>query len=154
MIIRKAVLADFEAAKALEKEVFQLHYSNRTDFFRYREEPLSFEKYSSMLNSDLVFLLAEEDGEVLGQAIGFRRGYKDHPVFNDVEWLEIDDISVREGHRSKGVGAALFEAMKTEAKAMGLNHIELTVWGFNANAHRFYEKMGMRSRIDRMELNI
>ena len=101
MMIRRAVRADYESAKNLEKEVFQLHYSNRKDFFRYREEPLTEERFAEMLDGKMIFLLAEEDGKVIGQAIAFERGYKDNPVFNDRSWLEIDDISVLDGHQSR-----------------------------------------------------
>ena len=151
MIIRQATIRDYEAAAALEQSVFQLHYENRKDFLRYRTEPLEKERFASMLEG-MTYLLAEEDGIILGQAIAYKRGYKDHPVFNDMEWLEIDDISVAPEAQGKGVGKALFEAMKQAALDMGLHHIELTVWAFNEKAKGFYEKMGMRSRIDRMEI--
>lgn len=153
MIIRQATPADYEDAAALEQAVFHLHYENRKDVFRYRAEPLEKERYLSMLEG-MTFLVAEEDGRLIGQAIAYKRGYKDHPVFNDMEWLEIDDISVLPEAQGKGVGKALFEAMKAEARNMDLTHIELTVWSFNEKARGFYEKMGMRSRIDRLEINI
>ena len=151
MIIRQATIRDYEAAAALEQSVFQLHYENRKDFLRYRTEPLEKERFASMLEG-MIYLLAEEDGIILGQAIAYKRGYKDHPVFNDMEWLEIDDISVAPEAQGKGIGKALFEAMKQTALDMGLHHIELTVWAFNEKAKGFYEKMGMRSRIDRIEI--
>lgn len=153
MIIRKATPADYEGAAALEQAVFRLHYENRKDFFRFRTEPLEKERYLSMLEG-MTFLVAEEDGKLIGQAIAYKRSYKDHPVFHDIEWLEIDDISVLPEVQGKGVGKALFEAMKTEAQNMGLTHMELTVWSFNEKARGFYEKMGMRSRIDRLEIHI
>lgn len=153
MIIRKATPADYEGAAALEQAVFRLHYENRKDFFRFRTEPLEKDRYLSMLEG-MTFLVAEEDGKLIGQAIAYKRSYKDHPVFHDIEWLEIDDISVLPETQGKGVGKALFEAMKTEAQNMGLHHIELCVWSFNETARGFYEKMGMRSRIDRLEIHI
>ncbi|MBR4875061.1 MAG: GNAT family N-acetyltransferase, partial [Clostridia bacterium] len=102
MIIRQATIRDYEAAAALEQSVFQLHYENRKDFLRYRTEPLEKERFASMLEG-MTYLLAEEDGIILGQAIAYKRGYKDHPVFNDMEWLEIDDISVAPEAQGKGV---------------------------------------------------
>jgi len=154
VIVRRATAADYEAAKELEQEILQLHYSNRKDFFRYREEALPLERFVSMIEGDCIFLLAEENSIVIGQAVALKRSFKDHPVFNDMEWLEIDDISVRSEAQGKGVGTALFNAIKAEARILGLKHIELTVWGFNKSARAFYEKMGMHSRIDRLELDI
>ncbi len=153
MIIRKAVLSDYEGAAALEQAVYLLHYNNRKDFLRYRTEPLPRDRYAEQLEHT-IYLVAEAEGRLLGQAIAYTRGYKDHPVFNDMEWLEIDDISVLPEAQGKGVGTALFEAMKQEALDRGLHHMELTVWAFNEKARGFYEKLGMRSRIDRMEIEI
>ena len=152
MIIRKATLADYEGAAALEQSVYLLHYENRKDFLRWRTEPLPRDRFAEQLEQ-VTYLVAEEEGRLLGQAIAYKRGYKDHPVFNDMEWLEIDDISVAPDAQGKGVGKTLFEAMKQEALGMGLHHIELTVWAFNQKAYGFYEKMGMRSRIDRLEID-
>ncbi len=152
MRIRKATPQDYEAACRLEQSVYLLHYNNRKDFLRWRAEPLPRERFESMLG-EMTYLVAEDEGVLLGQAIAFTRGYKDHPVFNDMEWLEIDDISVLPEAQGKGVGRALFEAMKQAALEIGLHHIELTVWAFNQKAYGFYEKMGMRSRIDRLEID-
>ena len=153
MIIRQATIDDYEAAAKLEQSVFQLHYENRKDFLRYRSTPLEKERFASMLNG-MTYLLAEENGVILGQAVAFKREYKDNPVFNDMEWLEIDDISVAPEAQGKGVGKALFAALKQTALEMGLHHMELTVWAFNEKARGFYEKMGMSSRIDRLEIEI
>lgn len=153
MIIRKATPADYTAVAALEQSVYLLHYENRKDFLRWRTDPLPLERYTSVLESGMLYLVAEEDGILLGQAVAYKREYKDHPVFNDMSWLEIDDISVASEAQGKGVGKALFEAMKNHALELGLHHMELTVWAFNKKAYGFYEKMGMRSRIDRLEID-
>ena len=154
MVIRKACPSDYEACAALEKEIFTLHYQRRPDFFRYRDTPLTRERFGALLGTDCVFLVAEEEGEVLGHSFAGIEGYHEHPGFVDRQWLEIDDIIVRDGSRGQGIGAALLEAMKEEACRLGLDHIELTVWGFNRDALEFYKKQGMRTRIQRMEMDL
>lgn len=155
MYIRPARIEDYPAAAALEQAVYDLHQAHRPDFFPRRAEAMTEARYRAMLDSDMLCLLAEnEDGRIIGQATALRRGYKDHPVFCDIEWLEIDDISVDPAFQGCGAGRALFEAMTDQARAMGLHRVELTVWAFNGAARGFYEKMGMRSRIDRLELEL
>lgn len=153
MNIRKARASDYAACARLEQDILALHQENRPDFFRKREVALTEERFLALLEQ-AVFLVAEEDGAVIGHAFAGQRGYDGHPGFNDIRWLEIDDIVVDAAHRGQGVGTALFRAMQAEAARAGFDHIELTVWGFNADALRFYEKLGMRCRIARMELQL
>jgi len=68
--------------------------------------------------------------------------------------IEIDDLCVDEKYRKKGIGKRLFEEVKTYSKENGINFIELMVWEFNENARKFYENMGMKIRINRMEYKI
>ncbi|MDD2649383.1 MAG: GNAT family N-acetyltransferase [Eubacteriales bacterium] len=152
--VRNATPSDCESARALEKEIFKLHRSNRPDMFRFRENSRTREQFEEMLSDNRLVLLAEEDGAVVGQVFAFIREIKNHPVFNDAKWLEIDEISIAEGKRNMGIGTMLFSALKNGTRDMGLNHIELTVWGFNDSAKAFYRKMGMQSGIDRLEMNI
>ena len=155
LCIRAATAADYPAMLALEKQVFGLHYQNRPDMFRWRDTPLEPERWEAMLrDSTYILLLAEEDGVAVGQAVAFERAFESHPVFCDRRWLEIDDICVAEGCRGRGVGTALFAELKRRALSRGLDHLELTVWAFNGDARRLYERLGLRSRIDRLEMDI
>ncbi|MBQ2692136.1 MAG: GNAT family N-acetyltransferase [Clostridia bacterium] len=152
--IRPASPEDFKAAAALEKEVFDLHHENRPDFFRDNDAPLTREGFLDKLENCIYLLAEDEKGSIVGQAVALIRGYKDHPVFRDRQWFEIDDISVASSARRMGVGKMLFEAMKREAGQRGFDHIELCVWSFNKEARAFYESLGMTSRIDRMEIEL
>ncbi|UYN93096.1 MAG: GNAT family N-acetyltransferase [Enhydrobacter sp.] len=51
--------------------------------------------------------------------------------------IELDDLAVRAGWRSRGVGHLL---------------LEVSVHGFNRDARRFYEKFGFAASIDRLML--
>ena len=68
--------------------------------------------------------------------------------------IEIDEMCINEQFRKKGIGKKLFEDVKNYAKEINANYIELMVWDFNQSAMKFYEKMGMKTRIKRMEYKI
>jgi len=69
-------------------------------------------------------------------------GYR---ITHDVFWgktLFIDDLVVRPDMRSSGIGNALLNAAKAEARAHGCDHIRLCSGLTREQAHRFYEQNG------------
>ena len=52
------------------------------------------------------------------------------------------DISVDQGHRGKGHGRALLDALHDAARALGATSMTLNVFGDNATAIRLYESSG------------
>jgi ribosomal protein S18 acetylase RimI-like enzyme len=58
--------------------------------------------------------------------------------------------SIIEGNEGK----KLFEEVKNYAKEINANFIELMVWDVNQDAKKFYENMGMKTRITRMEYKV
>ena len=81
---------------------------------------------------DGVVLIAEEEERAVGFTEGeFAKGH----VF-------VVDLYVREDARRRGIGAALLERVAEVARVRGLTHMELHVEERNANAVRFYERLG------------
>jgi ribosomal protein S18 acetylase RimI-like enzyme len=68
--------------------------------------------------------------------------------------IEIDDICIDQRCKKRGIGKLFFEEAKRLAKEINAKFIELMVWEFNQDAIRFYEKMGMETRMKRMEYKI
>jgi GNAT superfamily N-acetyltransferase len=58
--------------------------------------------------------------------------------------LLIDQISVHPSTRGKGVGAALMKQADALAKELNVQRIQLDSWGFNLNAHAFFEHLGFQ----------
>lgn len=58
----------------------------------------------------------------------------------------IDCFAVAEGTRRKGVGSALFDAVKEFGREQGCNTVQLGVDAENGGAIKFYEKMGLSPR--------
>ena len=55
---------------------------------------------------------------------------------------KLDDVSVKEDRRGKGVGTALVEQLKTQLRSEGVTRIDVAVHMDNPDARRFYEKTG------------
>ena len=55
---------------------------------------------------------------------------------------KLDDVSVKEGRRGKGVGTALVEQLKEQLRKESVTRIDVAVHLENPEARRFYEKLG------------
>lgn len=78
--------------------------------------------------------------------------YRDHPTFIDYDSFYIDDICVLEKYLKCSVGEALFERCVSVAREHGCYNLFLNVFSFNTGALAFYERMGMREMLRRMEI--
>ena len=58
---------------------------------------------------------------------------------------KLDDVSVRDDRRGKGVGTALIEQLKEELRRLAVMRIDVAVHLGNPEARHFYEKLGFIS---------
>ena len=153
MNIRLAKVNDIENIINLQVQTFEIHLKARPDWFK--ETPLNFDYIKNMIEAkDGDIFIAEENNKIIGYCIIYIRKYKDHAIFEDMENIEIDEMCIDENYRKKGIGKKLFDQVKIYGKGINAGSIELQVWDFNKDAIKFYEKMGMKTRIKRMELKI
>lgn len=87
---------------------------------------------------------------------GFRLAYLEHDGVMCVagirigEWLhqgrylEIEDLVTRPGFRSHGYGSDMFDWLVDYARAQSCKHLRLLSGVARTDAHRFYERKGMR----------
>ena len=68
--------------------------------------------------------------------------------------MYIDDLCVDKNCRGKGIGKKLYSQVLQIGKEKNMDSIELMVWGFNKNAIKFYEKIGMNIKNLRFEQKI
>lgn len=80
---------------------------------------------------DGFYLVAWERGEPLGHA---------HLALTDPP--ELQDVSVREAYRRRGIAAALTAAAEREARERGYDRLRVTVSAENAPAHALYRGLG------------
>jgi len=69
-------------------------------------------------------------------------------------WLLLDQMGVDARHRSRGIGEALWNAVRETAAAEAVDRVILNVWSFNRDARRFYERLGFTSFQERMTFEI
>ena len=82
--------------------------------------------------------LAEDGGETLGYAAVT----EDFSTWRAAPFLHLDCLFVRERHRNRGAGAALFREAERHARERGLQRLEWQTPQWNRDAIRFYERMG------------
>ena len=83
-------------------------------------------------------LVAEVDGAVVGFALFFTN----FSTFLAQPGLYLEDLYVRPAHRGAGIGQALLRRLAQLAVERGCGRFEWSVLDWNANAIRFYERMG------------
>ena len=63
-------------------------------------------------------------------------------VHRDEDFVYLDDLSVAEGCRNKGIGTKLIHAAEKYAEEIGLSKIVLHVEKANEDAYRLYSRLG------------
>jgi GNAT superfamily N-acetyltransferase len=84
-------------------------------------------------------VVAEVDGDVVGLA-SLRVSQS---IEYDTSAGQLASLVVDEAHRGMGVGRALVEAMEAEARARGCGAFFVTTAERRADAHAFYERLGL-----------
>lgn len=92
----------------------------------------------------------EEDGAVIGYValcFGYSIEFGGRDAF-------VDEVFIEAAHRGRGLGKAALEALREEARRMGIVALHLEVGKENPRARRLYEGVGfrVRARYDLMTL--
>ena len=80
--------------------------------------------------------------EVQGQVVAFALYFTNFSTFLAQPGLYLEDLYVQPGHRGSGIGEALLTRLAKLALERGCGRFEWSVLDWNANAIRFYERMG------------
>lgn len=89
-------------------------------------------------------LVAELPGEggAAGRVVGFALFFTNFSTFLARPGLYLEDLYVQPAQRGAGIGQALLRRLAALAAERGCGRFEWSVLDWNANAIRFYEKMG------------
>jgi ribosomal protein S18 acetylase RimI-like enzyme len=144
MKIHQASSTDSLLLSSLCMDVQSLHAKHHPDLFKTpQSDDFAVSFYDEMLaDSTVSIFIAEENGEALGYVLCKLIERPENPFTFAMRYLLVDQISVRPASQGKGVGKALIKQTEALANEMNLQRIQLDSWGFNTEAHAFFEKMG------------
>ena len=69
-------------------------------------------------------------------------------VYRDEDYIYLDDLSVAEGYRNKGIGTKLIHAAEKYAEKIGVTKIVFHVEKANEDAYRLYLRLGYSEDAD------
>lgn len=67
-------------------------------------------------------------------------------TWSAAEYLHMDCLYLTESARGHGLGALLMSAVRAEARALGLPHVEWQTPDWNTSAMRFYDRLGATAK--------
>ena len=145
MILRPALPADGPALAALGRDSFIAKFGAM-----YRPEDLAAflaEQHAPQIVAAQLadpayrVMLAERDGALVGYCkLGLSCGWPEHA--RDSHAIELKQLYTAPGATGGGIGSALMDWALGEARALGADEIQLSVWSGNTDAQRFYHRYG------------
>ncbi|MDQ0600373.1 GNAT superfamily N-acetyltransferase [Streptomyces canus] len=84
--------------------------------------------------------------ELGGTVVGYATCSAEVSTWDGAEYLHMDCLFLRDGHRGLGIGEALMDAVRDEARALGVGHVEWQTPAWNDGAIRFYGRIGATSK--------
>jgi len=127
MTIRDCKLKDFEIV---------LHFLNELQGKKFNPKSLRPMFEANIRNPENIYLLAEDDGEV----VGYVSCHVQLLLHHAGRVAEIQEIFVSEAHRSMGVGKALIEEIKKIATSKDIVQLEVTTRKVRQKAIKFYKR--------------
>jgi len=112
------------------------------DFYNMNDHDEAIKSFTTELEKDFHYLVAEEDGKIIGLVTWLMHGLPKHGLF------ELDRICILSDARGKGVGRKLVDKLILDAKKWydkegeSIRKLYLLTHEDNKNAHIFYEKVG------------
>ena len=152
MNIREAQKEDKGAVNELRKQLKLLHAAGRPDFFTndFSSEAADYVDVL-LMQENVKILVAEKDSDMVGFACVEYIDRPATPYRVAFKYCHIMEFGVDARYRRQGIGRALFEAIKAQAREKGVQRLDLGVWEFNEDAIKFYESVGFKSYKRQME---
>lgn len=145
LIIRRAAEKDADTINNLLFQVLKVHSDVRPDLFKAGTKKYTDSELLAIIADDSrPIFVAEKQGRVLGYAFCVHQQLIGNNNMTDIKTLYIDDLCVDGDARNMHIGTALYEYVLKYAKENGCYNVTLNVWADNANAVKFYEKLGLK----------
>jgi ribosomal protein S18 acetylase RimI-like enzyme len=156
VVVRRATKTDLPTLGRLGALLVQQHH----DFDRRRFLPATRrtpDHYAQFLGSqlddpDVVVLVAEHEGRVIGYTFAAMEGYDYKSLRGPAALLH--DILVDPDHRDRGVGSRLLDETLSLLQSRGARQIVLSTAERNESAQRLFARMGFRRTMIEMTREI
>ena len=112
------------------------------DFYNMSDLDEAINAFLSELEKDFHYIVAVENGKIIGLVTWFMHGLPKHGLF------ELDRICILSSSRGKGIGIKLVDSLVDDARKWynklgeDIRKLYLLTHEDNINAHAFYEKIG------------
>lgn len=139
-MLRQVVPADFEHVTALLAELGGGRPPLPADPAQRARVRVVYDAYLARVDAGLgIALAAELDGAIVGVLIADVR----ERLNQQRPEVWVADLVVTEAARGRGVGKALLDRCRADAKAMGARRLSLESGHWRKDAHRFDEREGL-----------
>ncbi len=154
VIIREAVIKDFDSYINLYESLTEYHIQNRPDILKSVPGLTKSDFKKIIKNKDTFITVIEKDEEIIGFSKWQIKKVRNNPHLQERIVAFVDEFFIDFPFRRNGYGKKLWNSIVDIASKRGAQHIELYVWDFNENAQKFYESLGMTPQRTVMELKV
>lgn len=151
-MIRLAKKEDIDTLLLLLGEVLDIHAKGRPDVFKSGSTKYDREQLEGIIEGkDTPVYVYLSDDKVVGYAFCIITEQEESNVLKGYEYMYVDDLCIKSEHRGQGIGKALYNHVKAEAKRLNCTRVTLNVWNLNDNALAFYSALGLKPLKTTME---
>jgi len=150
--VRRAGPADVVALSQLNAHVQAIHVDARPDVFVPVSAAALAAWFRGMLDrAECRVWLAEGDGIPAGYLLAMLQERPATPFTRRRRWCEVDQLSVAEAMRGRGVARALVEAAVSWARELRADSMAAQCWAFNTEAQAALAHLGFAPQTLRLE---
>lgn len=140
IVISKLEMEDVKEAAKLVASLADYTLDKRPDIFIPNYEDWESNLRERIESSDYHMIVAKEDNNIVGTCVAEIKHIGDDEVTKIRDILFIEYIVVKDEYKRLGIGTAMLNHMKEFVKENNIPSLELTVWGYNEDAIKFYNK--------------
>ena len=140
IVISKLEIEDVKEAAKLVASLADYTLDKRPDIFIPNYENWESNLRERIESSDYHMIVAKEDNNIVGTCVAEIKHIGDDEVTKIRDILFIEYIIVKDEYKRLGIGTAMLNHMKEFVKTNNISSLELTVWGYNTGAIKFYNK--------------
>ena len=140
IVISKLEIEDVKEAAKLVASLADYTLDKRPDIFIPNYENWESNLRERIESSDYHMIVAKEDNNIVGTCVAEIKHLGDDEITKRRDILFIEYIIVKDEYKRLGIGTAMLNHMKQFVKENNIPSLELTVWGYNEDAIKFYNK--------------